>query len=338
MISGSRWTWYLGQVDDYHGSGQHPATESGAGVVGRRGGSARRRPPVSVAGGRHRQRQRVSQRGVDRLLRGARHRADAVQAVSEERPGLGRAEERRGRPPTWSGTGVWKGMPGAEALARVYSAARLFVNGFQPSFKLAEKTRVGTRVPQALPRAGDAVCAVARLGHGSRRDEGPSASAGRDPGSARVAGRDPSVQHHLAGLVAGSTVHPMPQRDADLDGFLRNLTLAWRTGEVRPTHRPRKRPLRSRPELRPPHDMDAGRPRRPSRAEPSAYTQSAASDAIFGPTPPAPALPSRHDRSLMAAGRGALSRCRLGSVGENFPFFSCRHAKEEPDGSGLGTP
>ena len=89
------------------------------------------------------------------------------------------------------GYGRLEGMPGAEALARLYSAARLFVNVFQPSFKLAEKTRVGARVHKALPRAGDAVCAVARLGHGSRRDEGPSAGAGRDTGSARVAGRDP---------------------------------------------------------------------------------------------------------------------------------------------------
>ena len=53
-----------------------------------------------------------------------------------------------------------------------------------------------------------------------------------------------AVQHHLAGLAAGATVHPMPQRDADLDGFLRSLKLAWRAGEVRPTHRPRKRPPR----------------------------------------------------------------------------------------------
>ena len=53
-----------------------------------------------------------------------------------------------------------------------------------------------------------------------------------------------AVQHHLAGLAAGSTVHPMPQRDADLDGFLRSLALAWRAGEVRPTHQPRKRPPR----------------------------------------------------------------------------------------------
>ena len=57
-------------------------------------------------------------------------------------------------------------MPAAEALARLYSAARLFVNVFQPSFKLAEKTRDGARVRQALPCAGDAVRAVAGVGIG----------------------------------------------------------------------------------------------------------------------------------------------------------------------------
>ena len=51
-----------------------------------------------------------------------------------------------------------------------------------------------------------------------------------------------AVQHHLAALAAGATVHPMPERDADLDGFLRSLALAWRAGEVRPTHRARTRP------------------------------------------------------------------------------------------------
>ena len=44
------------------------------------------------------------------------------------------------------GYGRLEGVPAAEALARLYSAARLFVNVFQPSFKLAEKTRHGGRV------------------------------------------------------------------------------------------------------------------------------------------------------------------------------------------------
>ncbi len=47
-----------------------------------------------------------------------------------------------------------------------------------------------------------------------------------------------TVQHHLAALAAGATVHPMPQQDAELDRFPRRLAVAWRAGEVRPTHRP----------------------------------------------------------------------------------------------------
>ena len=89
------------------------------------------------------------------------------------------------------GYGRLEGMRGAEALARLYSAARLFVNVFQPSFKARREDSGRRPRPEALPRAGDAVRAVARLGHGSCRDEGPSAGPGRDPGSARVAGRDP---------------------------------------------------------------------------------------------------------------------------------------------------
>ena len=44
------------------------------------------------------------------------------------------------------GYGRLEGLAAGEALARLYSASRLFVNFFQPSFKLAEKTRVGAHV------------------------------------------------------------------------------------------------------------------------------------------------------------------------------------------------
>ena len=142
------------------------------------------------------------------------------------------------------GYGRLEGMRGAEALARLYSAARLFVNVFQPSFKLAEKTRVGARVhkryhapatPCARLLASDAIPAA-------MKDRVRALAGTLDPLGLLDEVR--AVQRHLAGLAAGSTIHPMPQRDADLDGFLRSLALAWRAGEVRPTHRPRKRPPR----------------------------------------------------------------------------------------------
>ena len=44
------------------------------------------------------------------------------------------------------GHGRLNGVPAVQALGRPYAASRLFVNFFQPSFKLAEKTRIGSRV------------------------------------------------------------------------------------------------------------------------------------------------------------------------------------------------
>ena len=44
------------------------------------------------------------------------------------------------------GYGRLEGLAAGEALSRLYCASRLFVNFFQPSFKLAEKKRVGAHV------------------------------------------------------------------------------------------------------------------------------------------------------------------------------------------------
>src|SRR4051812_20887799 len=47
----------------------------------------------------------------------------------------------------WSvGYGRLEGVAAGEALSRLYSASRLFVNFFQPSFKLASKERIGSHV------------------------------------------------------------------------------------------------------------------------------------------------------------------------------------------------
>src|ERR1700688_2677581 len=40
----------------------------------------------------------------------------------------------------------FQGIAAAQAISRLYGAARLFVNFFQPSFKLAEKHRQGAHV------------------------------------------------------------------------------------------------------------------------------------------------------------------------------------------------
>ena len=52
-----------------------------------------------------------------------------------------------------------------------------------------------------------------------------------------------AMQHHLAALAKGERMHTPAVRDADLTEFLAGLALAWKAGEVRPTHasKPRSR-------------------------------------------------------------------------------------------------
>lgn len=71
------------------------------------------------------------------------------------------------------GYGRFEGMAAAEATARLYAAARLYANLFQPSFKLREKARVGARVterwhPPATP-ADRALASGRRREHGAHR-------------------------------------------------------------------------------------------------------------------------------------------------------------------------
>src|SRR5437763_7436279 len=99
---------------------------------------------------RHRQRQRVHERDCSELLRASRDRVHPLPSLSQERPGLGGAEEWRRRAPH-DRLRRFEGLEAAAALARLYAAMRLFVNFFQPSFKLAAKARDGATVRKRYP-------------------------------------------------------------------------------------------------------------------------------------------------------------------------------------------
>jgi hypothetical protein len=130
-----------------------------------------------------------------------------------------------------------EGSNAVEALARLYSATRLFVNFFQPSFKLKEKVRTGSRIlkryhapetPTARLLASDAVSSEIK----ARLDE---ITAKLDP--LQLLDEIRRVQHHIVRIADGEDSHAtLPQRD-DLSRFLASLSTAWRVGEVRPTHR-----------------------------------------------------------------------------------------------------
>ena len=135
-------------------------------------------------------------------------------------------------------------MAAGEALTRLYSASRLFVNFFQPSFKLAEKTRVGARVHKRY-YAPETPCARL-LAHPDitepMKERLRAVLATLDP--LKLLDEIRTVQHHLAGLAAGEPVHVVPRRDADLEAFLKSLAHAWQDGEIRPTHRSGPKPAR----------------------------------------------------------------------------------------------
>jgi hypothetical protein len=142
------------------------------------------------------------------------------------------------------GYGRLEGIAAGEALSRLYSASRLFVNFFQPSFKLADKERVGAHVRKRYyaPETPCARLLTSAAIAESMKDRLRAVLGTLDP--LRLLDEIRTVQHHLAGLAAGERVHVLPHRDADLDRFLKSLVHAWRDGEVRPTHRSGPKPPR----------------------------------------------------------------------------------------------
>ena len=136
------------------------------------------------------------------------------------------------------GYGRLEGLAAAKALTRLYSASRLFVNFFQPSFKLASKTRVGSRIikryhPPATP------CARLLASNAipeSVKEHLRNAAASLDP--LKLLEEIRVMQDHLARVASGEVRHVPPHRSVDLEKFLRSLANAWQFGEVRPTHCP----------------------------------------------------------------------------------------------------
>jgi hypothetical protein len=142
------------------------------------------------------------------------------------------------------GYGRLEGVAAGEALSRLYSASRLFVNFFQPSFKLANKERVGAHVRKRY-HAPETPCARLLASTSiaeSMKDRLRAVLGTLDP--LRLLDEIRTIQHHVAGLAAGERVHVLPHRHADLDRFMKSLAHAWRDGEVRPTHRPGPKPPR----------------------------------------------------------------------------------------------
>lgn len=132
----------------------------------------------------------------------------------------------------------YTGITAATELAHLYSSMRLYVNFFQPSFKLMEKTRDGARVTKRYHPP---------LTPCQRVQAHPAvAQAAKDDLAAQFAQLDPVVLLHdirqaQARLAALADATPFAENDgnpkADVGAFLNGLRHAWQEGEVRPTSR-----------------------------------------------------------------------------------------------------
>ena len=137
-----------------------------------------------------------------------------------------------------------EGLAAAEALSRLYAASRLFVNFFQPSFKLASKARVGAKVRKTYhaPETPYAKLLASAAITDEMKTRLQAVAMQLDP--LRLLEEIRAVQHHLAALAAGQPAHLAPRHAGSLDGFLTGLATAWQQGEVRATHRLTPRPAR----------------------------------------------------------------------------------------------
>ena len=138
-----------------------------------------------------------------------------------------------------------EGIAAGQALGRLYASARLFVNFFQPSFKLADKHRDGSRIVKRYlaPQTPAARLMSTEDVSTEIKTRLRELAEGLDP--LRLLDEIRAMQHHLAALARGERMHTPAVRDADLTEFLAGLALAWKAGEVRPTHAPKARPART---------------------------------------------------------------------------------------------
>ncbi len=161
------------------------------------------------------------------------------------------------------------GLEAAATLGRLYVSVRLFVNFFQPSFKLAEKVRDGAKVTKryhspatpyqrllADPRTSDEV-----------RSRVSALHATLDP--VRLLSEIRLAQRQLVEIadrpVTGEATAPSAPTLAQ---FLLGLRTSWQEGEVRPTSKPKKKVVHYRRRCPDPFEAVAAQTREWFEAEP----------------------------------------------------------------------
>lgn len=129
----------------------------------------------------------------------------------------------------------FSGLVAGQALAQLLQAVRLYVNYFQPSFKLRARVREGAKMKKSYhPPVTPCDRLLAHLEVAATAKEIMRAQQERlDPVALLQ-----RIRQEQAALAALSTGEPSagPDRES-LNQFLAGLPELWRQGEVRATHR-----------------------------------------------------------------------------------------------------
>lgn len=137
------------------------------------------------------------------------------------------------------------GVAAAQTLARLFDVARFYVNFFQPSFKLRDKTRDGAKVIRRY--FSPATPCERLLAHTSVTEETKTrlrrCQEELDPVQLLKELRD--AQAALAELARSEGRREESRAGTSLASFLETLPHLWKSGERRPTHRPRPAKERS---------------------------------------------------------------------------------------------
>ncbi len=129
----------------------------------------------------------------------------------------------------------FQGIASAQAITRLYGASRLFVNFFQPSFKLAEKHREGAHVSK---RYHPPQTPYERLLQAESLPEAAKAKLREVAGALdplKLLEEIRAVQAYLVAIADGDTLPTVVAEPPDLSAFIAGLSSAWRSGEIRPT-------------------------------------------------------------------------------------------------------
>ncbi|MCI0152454.1 ISNCY family transposase [Paraburkholderia fungorum] len=136
------------------------------------------------------------------------------------------------------GYGRLSGTNAKNALAQLYASSRLYINFFQPSFKLKSKTRDGARVHKVY--LAPATPCDRLLAHDSVepaiKEKLKAQFNSLDP--VRLLQEMRTAQQTLSEFAAhGAPAEATPAGESDVAVFLASLSSAWEQGEARPTHR-----------------------------------------------------------------------------------------------------